>query len=249
MAKYLDLNGVSALWTKIKDMFVAKETGKGLSTNDYTTAEKTKLSGIATGANNYTHPTTSGNKHIPSGGSSGQILRWGADGTAVWGNDNNTTYGVATTSANGLMSYSDKSKLDGIATGAQANVIEKVSVNGTAQTVSSKAVNITVPTKVSQITNDSGYQTASQVSSAIASAISGVNSFKYSVVTSLPSTGAAGTIYLVANGGSGNNTYDEYIYVNSKWEQLGTKQIDLSGYLLKADMVALTTTEIDNICV
>lgn len=40
----------------------------------------------------YTHPTTSGNKHIPSGGSSGQILRWSADGTAVWGNDNNTTY-------------------------------------------------------------------------------------------------------------------------------------------------------------
>lgn len=40
----------------------------------------------------YTHPTTSGNKHIPSGGSSGQILRWSSDGTAVWGSDNNTTY-------------------------------------------------------------------------------------------------------------------------------------------------------------
>ena len=40
----------------------------------------------------YSHPTTSGNKHIPSGGSSGQILRWSSDGTAVWGNDNNTTY-------------------------------------------------------------------------------------------------------------------------------------------------------------
>ncbi len=40
----------------------------------------------------YTHPTTSGNKHIPAGGSAGQILRWSSDGTAVWGNDNNTTY-------------------------------------------------------------------------------------------------------------------------------------------------------------
>lgn len=40
----------------------------------------------------YTHPTTSGNKHIPSGGSSGQILRWASDGTAAWGADNNTTY-------------------------------------------------------------------------------------------------------------------------------------------------------------
>ena len=54
--------------------------------------DKTKLNGIATGANKYTHPTSSGNKHIPSGGSSGQILRWGSDGTAVWGADNNTTY-------------------------------------------------------------------------------------------------------------------------------------------------------------
>jgi hypothetical protein len=46
----------------------------------------------------YTHPTSSGNKHIPSGGSSGQILRWSADGTAVWSNDNNTTYGQANSS-------------------------------------------------------------------------------------------------------------------------------------------------------
>lgn len=54
--------------------------------------DKAKLDGIANNANNYSHPTTSGNKHIPSGGSAGQILRWSADGTAVWGSDNNTTY-------------------------------------------------------------------------------------------------------------------------------------------------------------
>ena len=66
----------------------------------------------------YTHPTTSGNKHIPSGGSSGQILRWSADGTAAWGADNNTTYSDATTSAHGLMTAADKTKLNGIATSA-----------------------------------------------------------------------------------------------------------------------------------
>lgn len=42
---------------------------------------------------------------------------------------------------------------------AQANVIETVKVNDTALTPSSKAVNITVPTKVSQLTNDSEYLT------------------------------------------------------------------------------------------
>ena len=49
----------------------------------------------------YTHPTTSGNKHIPSGGSSGQFLKWSEDGTAVWASDNNTknTAGSTNTSS------------------------------------------------------------------------------------------------------------------------------------------------------
>lgn len=59
-------------------------SGKGLSTEDYTTSEKNKLSGIADNANNYVHPTESGYKHIPSGGSSGKILGWSTDGTAAW---------------------------------------------------------------------------------------------------------------------------------------------------------------------
>mgnify|MGYP006909793918 CR=1 FL=1 len=63
---------------------VDKVEGKQLSTEDYTTAEKTKLSGIADNANNYTHPTTAGNKHIPAGGTPGQILVNTGDGTVEW---------------------------------------------------------------------------------------------------------------------------------------------------------------------
>lgn len=63
---------------------VDKVKGKQLSTEDYTTAEKTKLGGIADHANNYTHPTTAGNKHIPAGGTPGQILVNTGDGTAKW---------------------------------------------------------------------------------------------------------------------------------------------------------------------
>ena len=77
-------------------------------------SDKTKLDGIADNANNYVHPTTSGSKHIPSGGAPGQILRWSAAGTAVWGADNNTTYNDATQSAHGLMTAADKKKLDGM---------------------------------------------------------------------------------------------------------------------------------------
>lgn len=93
---------------------VDKDGSKVLSDKNFTSAYETKLKGIAANANNYVHPSTAGNKHIPSGGSSGQILRWSADGTATWGADNNTTYSVATSLANGLMSSADKSKLDGI---------------------------------------------------------------------------------------------------------------------------------------
>lgn len=45
--------------TQIKKLFVSKESGKGLSTNDYSTDEKNKLAGIQTGANNYTLPKAS----------------------------------------------------------------------------------------------------------------------------------------------------------------------------------------------
>ena len=99
-------------WNAKASTAVATTSANGLMSKD----DKTKLDGIATGANKYVHPTSSGNKHIPSGGSAGQFLKWSADGTAVWGADNNTTYSVATTSANGLMSAADKTKLDGVAT-------------------------------------------------------------------------------------------------------------------------------------
>lgn len=75
----------------------ATQSAHGLMSVD----DKKKLDGIASGANNYVHPTSSGNKHIPAGGSSGQILRWSADGTAIWGADNDTTYSDFKAAASG----------------------------------------------------------------------------------------------------------------------------------------------------
>lgn len=76
---------ISGLATKTElESKVDKELGKGLSEANYTETEKQKLSGIADNANNYVHPTTSGNKHIPSGGAPGQILTFSEDGTAQW---------------------------------------------------------------------------------------------------------------------------------------------------------------------
>ena len=59
MGKFLDENGLLYFWQKIVNKFVAKESGKGLSSNDFTSAEKEKLAGIAEGANKYILPTAS----------------------------------------------------------------------------------------------------------------------------------------------------------------------------------------------
>ena len=90
--------------------------------------------------NKYVHPTSSGNKHIPSGGSSGQILRWSADGTAVWGAENDHTYGIANSSTPGLV----KSGTD-ITVDSSGNV----SVNNDSHTHSNSTITSVDASKVS----------------------------------------------------------------------------------------------------
>lgn len=76
------VNGVVTFTATDTTYSVATTSANGLMSS----TDKTKLDGIATSANNYTHPTSAGNKHIPSGGSSGQILGYSASGTAAWTN-------------------------------------------------------------------------------------------------------------------------------------------------------------------
>lgn len=155
----------------------------------------------------------------------------------------------------------EKQKLSGIASGAQANVIESVKVNGTKLTPSSKAVDVTVPTKTSQLTNDSGYQSAtsvesiitakgyqtqSQVQSLINSAVGNITSIRYEKVTSLPATGSNGVIYLVAHSHGTQDIYDEYIWLSETktYEKIGNTDIDLSAYVKKSELTAITTNDL-----
>lgn len=75
-------------------------TGHISAATEVAKADITAL-GIPAQDTTYTHPTSAGNKHIPSGGSSGQFLKWSASGTATWAADNNTTYTFATGDSNG----------------------------------------------------------------------------------------------------------------------------------------------------
>lgn len=156
----------------------------------------------------------------------------------------------------------EKQKLSGIASGAQVNVIESVKVNGTKLTPSSKAVDVTVPTKVSQLTNDSGfqtstqvnsivtgkgYQTQSQVQSLINSAFGNITSIRYEKVTSLPATGSNGVIYLVAHSHGTQDIYDEYIWLSETktFEKIGNTDIDLSAYVKSSELTAITTNDLN----
>ncbi|WP_460293801.1 hypothetical protein [Clostridium tertium] len=99
----------AATITKSLATKVDKITGKGLSTNDFTDILLNKLNGIATGANNYTHPSS----HPGSMITEDSTHRFATDAEkSAWNAKAGTT--TATVSANGLMSNLDKSKLDGI---------------------------------------------------------------------------------------------------------------------------------------
>lgn len=74
-------------WATLAETKVDKLPGKGLSSADFTAAEKNKLALIANGANNYVHPTVDGTLHVPVTGvtSYGKVLTAGSTpGSISW---------------------------------------------------------------------------------------------------------------------------------------------------------------------
>ncbi len=111
---YLNLAGLCQFYNNLKSLFATKEAASALSDGLMSSSDKEKLDEIAEGANNYIHPETTGNKHIPSGGSSGQILSWCGDGTAKWINHNaidGITDSLTTTDSNIALSAKAGSNL------------------------------------------------------------------------------------------------------------------------------------------
>ena len=81
-----------------------------------------------------------------------------------------------------------------------------------------------------------------RVNQLIASAIGGISGLDIIIVNELPQVGSANTIYFVlTKQGNTGDYYDEYMYINSAWELIGTTQIDLSSKADKADTVLDTT--------
>lgn len=109
-----------------------------------------------------------------------------------------------------------------------------------------------IPVNTSDLTNDSGFITnavsnlANYYTKTQTYTKEEVNSLvgqlvQIQVVSSLPQSGQANTIYLVPSGGSKPDVYDEYVWVNNAWELIGNTEVDLSNYLQKTGDASDTT--------
>lgn len=168
-----NVSSISDLFTEIAKK-VDKVSGKGLSTNDYTTTEKNKLANIEEGANNYVLPS--------------DVVQ---DSSYVHTDNNYTT--IEKTKLEGLSNYDDTSIKNTLNTKADKtelfsgsyndltnkptiptvnNATLTIQKNGTnvatfsANSSTNATANISVPTKISQLENDSGFtQNAGTVTS------------------------------------------------------------------------------------
>lgn len=91
--------------------------------------------------------------------------------------------------------------------------------------------------------HDERYYTETEIDVKVNNINSQINSligFTATIVNSLPSTGEVGVMYLKLNTSASveGNIYDEYIWVNNKFEKIGSTEttVDLSGYVTQTEM-------------
>ena len=119
----------------------------------------------------YTHPTTAGNKHIPTGGSAGQFLKYSASGTAVWAADNNTNTQLSDTYVIGLFTGGTNVSIasNGTISSTDTNTTYSVGDGGLTQknfTTALKAKLDAIPTLTSNTDVDTGTETVMSVDDA-----------------------------------------------------------------------------------
>jgi hypothetical protein len=215
MSKFVDQEGLLYFWTKLKTILSGKVDtveGKQLSTNDYTNDEKDKLSGIAAKAevnqNAYSYISVGSSKLSAAGKTDTVTIAAGTNVTLTPDTTNgkitiaatDTTYSNATTTTAGLMSSTDKAKLD---------------------TVAENANNYTLPTASKTL---GGVKTTSDVNSAsgytASPIIDGVVYYKDTDTTYNDMTGATsskdGTNGLVPKPVAGNQ--DKYLRGDGTWQ-------------------------------
>lgn len=141
------------------------------------------------------------------------------------------------TSATAVMSQDATTKAIGSETTArEAAVTAEAAARQNAITAESTARTEAISALEAQVQADlENYYTKTQVDGMV----SAIPKFAIDPVDTLPTENISNTtVYLLKTGEESQNLYTEYIYVNNKWEELGTQTVDLTGYYTK--------TEVDN---
>lgn len=260
------------LLDKIFDGKVDVIDGKALSANDFTNTLKQKLEGIETGAQKNVVLSVNGETGAVQIDVPAEVLKYTAqtltDAQKMQAREN---IGAGTSNFSGaysaLTGKPTKLPADGgnaatvgghtvaVNVPADAKFTDtiyndsevKASIQDLDDTKAEKTEIPTVPKNVGAFTNDKGYQTSSQVTSIAKAEAEKLQRRKYKVVTTLPATGDEQYIYLVANGSTGNNKYDEYTWIAdlNMFEKGGPRDIPLEDYMLKTDIVPMTNADID----
>lgn len=147
-----------------------------------------------------------------------------------------------------------------------SNDVADIQVEGTYNASTNKIATMSeIPTKVSDLSNDSGFitntvnnltnyytKTNTYTKTEIDNLISAISTLDIEVVQTLPTQDiSTTTIYLVPKTPSTNDAYDEYIYVNNSWEHIGSTEVDLTNYYTKTQTDGLlnnkaNTTDVQN---
>ena len=237
MKEYIGRSWGTALITKVKEALggkVDKVAGKGLSTNDLTTELKKGYDGAVTDVANL--------KRV--GAEKNTIVGIKVNGTAQTPDSNrNVDITVPTDSE-----IAEKIEGYGYQTETQVNQIIAGKGYQTAAQVKTTVEGYGYQTaaQVNTAITGKGYQTAAQVQAAINESLSGITGIDIQPVESLPKPGKKGVIYLIAHAHGDKDSYDEYVWVPSKndYEKIGNTDVDLSGYVLKTDLVELTDRDL-----
>lgn len=94
----------------------------------------------------------------------------------------------------------------------------------------------------------SNYMTSSEVNQAILNAVKEIAGISFEEVDVLPEIGKSNIIYLVPTTNPGEkNIKDEYIYVNGRYEKIGSTAVSLSNYWSKEELRQMTKEELEEI--
>lgn len=159
-----------------------------------------------------------------------------------------------------LSDYATKKYVDDMVAGATgtdlSNYYTKEEINNKGYITSSDA-NSTYVTQnsfntlekiVEDKANSSDVYTKEETNKAITDAVADVKTTDFQTATELPTENiSTNTIYLISKEGVEGDVYEEYIYINNKWEKIGETTIDLSQYSTTEEMNAAIATEIAKI--